>query len=182
MRRSLGSSRATQRFAPARSPAARRARVPVTRNGNSSAASPTRSESATPRSAHRRRLMDRRTAGPSLRGPRRPATCAGSRPSVRRARAIRERPPCALPAAATQRDVAEHVGRSDPGGDPRLTIDQSLLGQVPAFVPPAHGPEDQAEVGGHVMAVVPAFDPLGVLDALPENALGAFVVDDLGSR
>jgi hypothetical protein len=57
----------------------------------------------------------------------------------------------------------------DPGGDAAAPVDQGLAGRAARLLPAADGLLDVGQVGGHVVAVVPHLDPLGVVDASPSQ-------------
>ena len=65
----------------------------------------------------------------------------------------------------------------DPGGDAAAPVGQGVLGRPVGQLPAADRPLHVGQVGGHVVAVVPELDPLGVVDADGQPPLGPVVLD-----
>ena len=80
------------------------------------------------------------------------------------------------PVGPAHGQVAEDVLGGDPGGDAAAPVGQGVLGRPVGQLPAADRPLHVGQVGGHVVAVVPELDPLGVVDAGGQPPLGPVVV------
>jgi len=81
------------------------------------------------------------------------------------------------PVGPAHGQVAEDVLGGDPGGDAAAPVGQGVLGRPVGQLPAADRPLHVGQVGGHVVAVVPELDPLGVVDAGGQPPLGPVVLD-----
>jgi hypothetical protein len=81
------------------------------------------------------------------------------------------------PVAPAHGQVAEDVLGGDPGGDAAAPVGQGVLGRPVGLLPAADRPLHVGQVGGHVVAVVPELDPLGVVDAGGQPPFGPVVLD-----